>query len=195
MTSHPEHRPCERYCPSCRHWKHYSRFRSWVRRYRSTSTRTFAEHCKDCEQIIRNERLNADRPLGIMRRRATNHARKLGVSFTFLWVNMNWRALVPLVRAMMTPEGLCLSCGHPFVNERDIQIEHREAPRHSADWARWHARNLGVFCQSCNNGKGRTGYAQWLDDEEAKRLSNEEHNAARPSSEPPPPGWHQLSLE
>jgi hypothetical protein len=173
-------RPCERYCPKCGQWKHHSRFRAFRRR-RATSIDvavTFARLCKDCEQIERNEKKNADRPLAIMRNRTASHAHNLNVSTEFLWVNMNWRALVPVLRAMLSPEGRCLSCGHPFVNERDVQIEHRYAPRHPQDWARQHARNLSLDCQSCNNGKGSTPYGQWLDDAEDARQANEQHRAS-----------------
>lgn len=85
---------------------------------------------------------------------------------------MNYRALVPVLRALMTDEGLCQCCGHEFLNERDIQIEHLEPPRTSNDWARLHARNLRLACASCNGGKGRTPYSEWLDEQEDTRVSN-----------------------
>jgi hypothetical protein len=171
-------RPCERYCPKCEQWKHHSRFRSWRdSRGRSTSVQ-FARLCRDCEQIVKNERQNADRPLALMRRRTNSYARRLGVTSEFLWINMNWRALVPVLRAMMSDEGRCLSCGHAFVNERDVQVEHREPPRGVDDWARQHARNIGLACQSCNGTKGDRPYADWLDEQEAARLANESHRAA-----------------
>lgn len=94
---------------------------------------------------------------------------------------MNYRALVPIMRAMMTPEGLCLNCGHDFVNERDIQIEHLEAPRSKQDWARLHARNLRLLCGSCNRTKSDKPYPVWLDEQESARKSN----AAEPTVEPP----------
>lgn len=132
LTGAPAVRPCERFCPKCERWKHYSRFASQRREGRNGSvTTTFRRLCRDCEKIERNERKNADRPLWLMRQRTSSWAGKLSVSSDFLWINMNWRALVPVLRAMMSAEGLCLSCGHRFVNERDIQIEHREPPRGS----------------------------------------------------------------
>jgi len=85
---------------------------------------------------------------------------------------MNYRALVPALRAMMTDEGICTSCGHPFLNERDIQIEHIEPPRFVEDWARLHARNLRLACGSCNRTKGQKPYAVWLDEQEGARLSS-----------------------
>ena len=168
-------RPCERLCPEdkggCGQWKHYNRFHSWRRSNRSVAT--FAVLCRDCEQRIRNERKNEDRPLWIIKQRAKAYATKYGVVFDFLWINMNWRALVPMFRAMCSPEGLCLSCGHGFTSEPDIQLEHVEAPRHSKDFARIHARNIALRCGSCNRGKSDTPYTEWLDQEESKRLSNE----------------------
>jgi hypothetical protein len=42
---------------------------------------------------------------------------------------------------MITDEGLCKNCGHPFIGERDIQIEHIEPPRSNTDWARLRQRH------------------------------------------------------
>jgi hypothetical protein len=86
---------------------------------------------------------------------------------------MGYRTLVADFRAKMSPEGLCNGCGHPFLNERDIQLEHREPPRHAQDWARLHAENISLACAACNRMKGHKTYVQWLDDRESARLSNE----------------------
>jgi 5-methylcytosine-specific restriction endonuclease McrA len=145
---------------------------------------TFKTFCKDCEQIERNERKNADRPLELMKQRTTARARKLGVSFDFMWTNMNWSSLVPELRAAMTDGSRCQSCGHLFLNERDIQIEHREPPRFLQDWAREQAKNIALFCQSCNNTKGNKSYAVWLDEQEDARLANERTPTLRPKDEP-----------
>lgn len=174
-------RPCERYCPKCERWKHHSRFRSRKRRS-PTSIDVgieFNSLCKDCEQIERNERKNADRPLALMTSRTRSHARRLGVDFDFLWTNMGWSSLVIDLRAALNGEARCHSCGHAFENERDVQIEHREPPRFPQDWARHHARNLALFCQSCNNTKGAKAYAIWLDEQEEARLANEHHATSR----------------
>jgi hypothetical protein len=88
-------------------------------------------------------------------------------------VNMNYEALVPILRALMSPEGRCPCCGHGFVNERDIQIEHRFPPRGPRDWARLHARNLSFACGSCNRTKAAKEPDLWLDEQEGARLSNE----------------------
>jgi 5-methylcytosine-specific restriction endonuclease McrA len=172
-------RPCERRCKpvsqgGCGEWKHYSRFHSWKDKRRSNSTIAvqFSPLCRDCEQRIRNEKKNADRPLAIIENRARAMAVKVGESFEFVWIQLNYRSLVPLMRAMMTPEGLCQGCGHDFVNERDIQIEHLEPPRIARDFARQHTRNLRLFCGSCNGTKGKKPFAVWLDEQEGARLSN-----------------------
>jgi 5-methylcytosine-specific restriction endonuclease McrA len=73
---------------------------------------------------------------------------------------------------MITDEGLCKNCGHPFIGERDIQIEHIEPPRSNTDWARLHARNLRLFCGSCNGTKGHKPFPDWLDEQEDARTSN-----------------------
>jgi 5-methylcytosine-specific restriction endonuclease McrA len=159
----------------------------------------------DCEQKIKNERKNVDRAQHIIRQRAATHARKAGKPAAFFWNNMNYRALVPVFRAMMTEEGLCTSCGHGFEGENDITIEHREPPRHAHDWARLHARNLDLGCRGCNSRKNDRVYSDWLDLEEEVRLSNEADLAEiQPDVAPDPePGtqcesvkekWHCVPL-
>lgn len=174
MRETPLPRPCERQCATCQQWLHFSRFN---RRSRSPkrirSGEEFDSVCKACQQIERNEKKNADRPKALIENRARAWAARLSVPVDFLWRQMNWRALVPQMRAMLSADGGCLSCGHPFVNERDIQIDHREPPRHPQDWARQHARNLALTCQSCNATKSARTYAEWLDDQEGARLANE----------------------
>ena len=168
-------RPCERQCKGpCGLWKHYSRFRSWKdkRLRNSTVSVEFSRICRDCEQKERNEKKNLNRPKAIIEQRAKAAAIKASASFDFFWIQMNYQALVPMMRALLSPEALCLCCGHKFENERDIQIEHHNPPRHSQDWALLHTRNLGFACGSCNRTKGAKPNIQWLDEEESKRLSN-----------------------
>lgn|SRR5262245_60887563 len=161
-------RPCERQCRKCGIWKHYSRFR------KSTVSKKiyFSPTCRDCEQKERNEKKNLDRPKAIIEQRARAAAIRAGASFDFFWIQMNYQALVPLMRAMLSPEALCLCCGHKFENERDIQIEHHNPPRHPQDWALLHTRNLGFACGSCNRTKGAKPNIEWLDEQELARLSN-----------------------
>lgn len=148
--------------------------------------------CRDCEQKARNEEKNADRPKAIIEQRARSAAGKASTKFEFFWTEMNYRSLVPSLRAMMTPEGLCQGCGHLFLNERDIQIEHLEPPRFANDWARLHTRNLRLFCASCNGTKAKKPFAEWLDEQEGARLSNRNGSNVEPkiSGE----NWRQSSL-
>ena len=179
-------RPCERKCQGeCGRWLHHSRFRSF--RHSTTSKIYFHTVCRACEQKEQNERKNADRPAAIIRGRAAVAAHKAGVSTEFFWIQMNYLALVPEMRAHMSDEGRCKNCGHAFLNERDIQIEHIQPPRHNHDWARLHARNLRLFCGSCNRTKSGKDFSIWLDEQEDTRLSN--------SNEPRPPDRNpQLDL-
>jgi hypothetical protein len=108
-----------------------------------------------------------------MEKRTKTHAAKQGVSFEFMWNSMGWSTLVPILRAMMTDEAICTSCLHRFDNERDVQLDHNEPPRFKGDCARLHARNISIRCSSCNTGKSDKPYAEWLDQEEQTRLSNE----------------------
>lgn len=174
-------RPCERHCPGCGLWKHHSRFRTKRVTTRHGTVTEFRRLCKDCEQKDRVERKNVDRPASIIRARAADHAGRAGVSAEFFWTNMNYRALVPYYRAAVSPEGLCLSCGHPYDNERDIQIEHRSPPRHRRDWARLHARNLSLACGNCNGTKTSKEYEAWLDEQEDARLTNDQDRSATPN--------------
>ena len=188
-------RPCERHCPKCDQWKHHSRFHS--RKRKRARSRDLAVHfdttCKDCQQIERNERKNADPAAWIMGRRIARHARLQGCTPEFLRVNMNWQALIPELRALLLPGAVCPCCGHPFKGESDIQIEHHFPPRWpKGDWARQHKRNLSLACGSCNDTKTDKAYDVWLDEQEDCRLANEAHRAA--TDAPPPPESKQLTL-
>jgi hypothetical protein len=170
MSATLSHRECERQCQRCLEWKHHSRFATTTPL--NSTVKRFDSVCRACRSKERNERKNDDRPLAIIRQRAATAAHKAGVTSEFFMIQMNYRALVPWLRAFMTEEGICHACGHSFLNERDIQIEHCEPPRHRQDWARLHARNLRLSCGSCNKTKSHKPFAQWLDEEEDARLSN-----------------------
>lgn len=184
-------RPCERQCQRCELWKHHSRFTSRKRVPKSGGLGTieFDTVCKDCQKIERHAKKNDDRALAIVKGRSDRAALAAGVPKSFMWVNMNHRALVGPYRAAMADDATCKSCGHPFDDEKDIQFEHREPPRHAQDWARLHARNIDMACGSCNGTKNKKGYAEYLDGAESERLTNERDRAARPLDEP-----GQLSL-
>jgi hypothetical protein len=190
-------RPCERRCRECGIWKHHSRFHA--KGLKKAGNNTDAHHirfspiCRDCEQIERNKKKNLDRPKAIIENRARVAATKAGASFEFFWTEMNYRALVPVMRAMLSDEGLCLACGHKFENERAVQIEHHFPPRFQKDWALLHTRNLGFSCGSCNRTKGKKPPLEWLDEQELARLANK--RAANPESMPSPAeDWQQASL-
>lgn len=183
------HRPCERKCERCGQWKHHSRFH-YTKSGNSIDAKIyFKKVCRACDQIERNERKNADRPLAIIRGRAQQAAHKAAIGTEFFMTDMNYYGLVPLMRILMADEGRCLNCGHAFINERDIQIEHIRPPRHNRDWARLHARNLRLFCGSCNKGKSDKVFDDWLDEMEEARLSNKNSQ-----QEPPDTYVSQLSL-
>jgi 5-methylcytosine-specific restriction endonuclease McrA len=156
----------------------------------------FNRSCKDCEQIQRVGQKNEDRPYAIIRKRCADHAHRADMPVEFFWVNMNYRALVPYYRAALSSEGLCLSCGHPYDDEKDIQIEHRAPPRHRRDYARLHARNLALACANCNGTKTSKEYEAWLDDCEETRLTNEAHRAnGLGGKDEPPPDSEQLGFD
>lgn len=178
MITNPP-RPCERRCVECNEFKHHSRYRTFERKDRPRLGETVLFHqrgfspiCRDCEQKKRNEKKNADRPLAIIQQRARAAATKADTSFNFFWTEMNYRSLVPMLRAALSSEGLCQGCGHGFDHERDIQIDHWEAPRSLTDWGLLHARNLRLICGSCNRTKGKKPPLIWLDEQEGARLSN-----------------------
>jgi hypothetical protein len=128
--------------------------------------------CRDCEQTRRTDAKNTDRGAHLIRQRASKRAHAIGVTTDFVLHDLGWITLVPVMRAMLSdPDALC-HCGHAFLNERDIQLEHRKPPRTSDDYARHHARNIAIACGSCNQTKRNTGYADWLDKcEDARRTA------------------------
>lgn len=164
-----EQRDGHLHCPGCNQWKHHTRFRK-ERQNRHGTVPTFRRLCRACEQHERTEIKNEDRARALIEGRAAHRARKSGVTKDFVMVELNYESLVSPMRAAMD-DGLCTNCGHPFLNERDIQLEHRAPPRAPSDWARLHARNVGLVCGSCNNSKGTKPYENWLDEQESVRLS------------------------
>jgi hypothetical protein len=180
------------FCPSCKLWKHPSRFR---RRQRQTPHSTmwhFNPTCRLCEQTERTDQKNQDRAKACIESRAGTVARYCGVSRAFVWTDLNYRALVPMFRGLLTdPEAVCQNCAHAFLGERDIQLDHRAPPRNRHDWARYHARNIGLSCGSCNRAKTSKEYDDWLDQEESNRVSANAHQTRQTPNEPPP---GQLSL-
>jgi 5-methylcytosine-specific restriction endonuclease McrA len=179
-----KHRPCERQCRGrCGRYLHYSRFYSRRRITPNGTVWHFDDKCKTCQQIERNERKNADRALAIIEGRASERARDVGKTREFMMTDMNWSQMVAEFRAMMGPDGRCKNCGHKFMNERDIQIDHIFPPRHIGDWAREHARNLRLLCASCNATKQNKDPAEWLDEQEDARIGNAIDRERQPRNE------------
>ena len=88
-------------------------------------------------------------------------AGQCGQTPQFVWSELDYRSLVPVIEASMTEGALCLGCGQPFANELDIEIAYCEPPRDNHDYARLHAANVFLLCTSCARGKA---VAAWLDE-------------------------------
>lgn len=127
---------------------------------------------------------NADRALVIVQQLAATAAHNAGVNAEFFMTEMNYRWLVPVMRELMS-DGQCLSCGHAFLGERDIQIEHIEPPRHKQDWARLHARNLGLFCGVCTTTRRGKPFEQWLREQWLKEQESTPRVGPRVNRKPP----------
>lgn len=163
-------------CRTCGLWLHHSRFRSTQdnRRNSHGTVTVFRAECRTCEQTRRTDEKNLDRASALVESRAAQRARYLGVTLEFMLEDMNWKSLIPIVRAALEyPDFLCPNCGHPPLHERDTQIEHRAPPRpgQRPDFAREHARNIAISCGSCNNTKNNKDYEPHLDAMEDARLS------------------------
>jgi len=113
----------------------------------------------------------ADRARAMIERRADVRARQLHTTKGYILRDLNWAALTPVLRALLTPEARCLDCGCPFVDATGITIDHLEPPRYFQDWAREHARNIAFVCRSCNAMKQRKTLAIWLE-ERAPTIGN-----------------------
>jgi hypothetical protein len=122
-------------------------------------------------ETVEVRKANADRALAVIRQLVATAAHKAGESTEFFMIQMNYRALVPLMRRLMNG-GLCKGCGHRFANELDLQIEYYDPPRHAQDWARLHEQNVLLLCSSCSSTKTDKPFDQWLDEMEAARLSD-----------------------
>jgi hypothetical protein len=152
----------------------------------------FSPVCRDCEQKARNEKKNADRPKAIIEQRARSAAAKASTGFDFFWTAMNYRALVPVLRAMMTPEGLCQGCGHKFMNERDIQIETLGSPTHRKGLGALARSKSSARLRFVQSNQGKKLFAEWLDEQEGARKSNE--NGPKEKTNATPIALRQLSL-
>ena len=175
----PLHRLIEatdkRPCDVCGERKNFSKFGN--KRNPATGEIEFLTVCKSCLLEEQKKRNGSDRARQIMRRRAKSHASRLGVSIGFMWVEMNWRHLVPYMRGMLAEGASCLSCGECFRDEQDITIDHGLTPRDlpgGRDFAREHAMNIALRCASCNKSKKDTDLSAWFDALEAARVRHGE---------------------
>jgi hypothetical protein len=120
-------------------------------------------------EIVEVREENADEGVAFIRRLAAAAARKAGETTEFFMSEMNYRALVPIMRELKNGGLLCQSCRRPLASERDIQIDHILPPRHAKDWARLHAGNLVWFCRACNSSRSGKPFTQWLDEQWGRR--------------------------
>ena len=108
---------------------------------------------------------------------------------TFVMEELNYQALVPEVRTLIGPDGLCAWCGRPFTKKHKLSLDHIEPPRWdgTVDWERLHASNVQVIHFGENGSKNDKPYAIALRDNMARWMA--ERNWARHAGEP---GWPSL---
>lgn len=91
------------------------------------------------------------------------------IGYSFVLIELNWRALIPIMRALLGPDGRCFNCGRHHGDPRKMHIDHRVPPLCTADWPAQHTRNLWIVCAGCNTGKGRNEVNRdWLEREHRK---------------------------
>jgi 5-methylcytosine-specific restriction endonuclease McrA len=136
-------------------------------------------NCRLAEQTIRDHGKEADPARHAIESRAKEYARDLSkalgrtISYTFVLVELNRRALIPIMRALLSPDGLCLNCGRHRHGARELHIEHRVPPLTLVDWPAQHARNLWIACAGCNVEKGRNeANREWLEQEHRKWITD-----------------------
>jgi 5-methylcytosine-specific restriction endonuclease McrA len=158
----------------------------------------YDRECRLCQQTKRVRAKHDDPVLALLLRRAGDVARRAGIKRQFVLEDLNYWSLLPFLRAALSADGLCPNCGHEFNEERDVQFDHVEPPRHRQDFARLHARNVTILCGSCNNTKAAKAYADWLDDQEEARLSAnalQAEEAVRAEGLAAAPPGYQLTLD
>jgi hypothetical protein len=144
------------------------------------------KNCRLAEQTIRDHGKEQDPANAAIVGRAKDFARSLsgalGRSISYKWVliELNWQALIPIMRALLGPDGRCLNCGRHRATARELHIEHRippggEGQARLTDWAAQHARNLWIACGGCNAEKGpQPADRTWLDREQRKWMLDRE---------------------
>ena len=137
--------------------------------------RTPKSNCRLAEQTIRDHGKEADPARAAIEGRAKQFARELSnalghsIGYRFVLVELNWQALIPIMRALLGPDGLCLNCGKHRATARELHIEHRLPPQKTTDWPAQHGRNLWIACGGCNGEKARSDADRpWLEREQRK---------------------------
>lgn len=160
-------------------------------------------NCRLAEQTIRDHGRDADPARYAIEGRAKELAGDMGkaigstISFHFVLIELNHRALVPIMRALLSPDGRCLNCGRHRHETRQLHIEHRIPPLHTCDWPAQHARNLWIACAGCNLAKGRRDNDRdWLEREHRKWMIDREwaDHAGEKGWPPYDPAFGQISL-
>jgi hypothetical protein len=143
--------------------------------------RTPKTNCRLAEQTIRDHGKEADPARYAIEGRAKQLAGDLSkalgntIGYRFVLIELNWGALVPIMRALLAPDGICLNCGRHRSTCRELHIEHRIPVVHIADWPAQHARNLWIACAGCNIEKGRNDADRdWLEREHRKWVIDRE---------------------
>lgn len=111
------------------------------------------------------------------------------VDRSFVMVELNYDALVPEVRALIGPDGICAWCGKPFTEKHPVSFDHIEPPRWNGeiDWERLHASNIRPMHRGENGSKGEKPYATALRDNMQRWMAERKwaNQAGRP-------GWPTL---
>jgi hypothetical protein len=145
----------------------------WTEKTSNGSVARYAPVCQACEIHDRTEAKGQDPARAKVERAAekvvgevNKFYRTIGseerISKDFVMRRLHYNHLIEPMRFALTSNHCWSSCGEPYKNERDIQLEHREPPRSPTDWERMDARNIDVKCGTCNNKKDNMPYAQWL---------------------------------
>lgn len=132
-------------------------------------TRLPRPNCKLAEQTIRDHGRESDPAKTAIEGRAKKHARLIRAGYKWVLIELNWQALIPIMRALLGADGLCLNCGRHRPSATELHIEHRVPPEGPDDWPAQHARNLWIACEGCNLEKGPSESDRtWLEREQRK---------------------------
>ena len=136
-------------------------------------TNTPRPNCRLAEQTIRDHDKDADPARSAIEGRAKEHAGHLSkavrstIGYKWVLIELNWRGLIPIMRAMLSPDGRCLNCAKHWSDPKKLHIEHRVPALGITDYAGHHARNLWIACEGCNWDKGRhDNDREWIEREQ-----------------------------